>query len=100
MPSGFAVMLRKTLARRGMSLAALARASGCRHGHLSMVSRDCRRPSYAMAGRWADSLGLSGGERERFLLLASVTHAPTEARPALDALVLRHGPRYSRPPVR
>ena len=88
MPTAFGVYLRKLLRERGWTQNAFADKVGRSRGNLSNIIKG---EGYAVQeedmDRWADILGLSGYERERFLNLACITHIPQKFQGRFVAIV-------------
>lgn len=72
--------------RRGESLRAFAERAGAYVQHLSAIIHGDRKPPLEHVGKWADALGLRGAERERFVLLAELEHAPEGVRRYVEKL--------------
>ena len=70
--------LERLLAARSLSLRGFAARIGMSPGWVSRVKRLTLAPEHMEA--WADALELRGEERERFLVLAWLTHAPPFVR--------------------
>jgi hypothetical protein len=69
-------MLYRAIAEKGLSVSEFARLVKARQPNISEIRRGARRAPKAGITKWADVLGLKGEERERFLDLAALTHAP------------------------
>ena len=70
--------LERLLADRSLTLRGFAARIGMSPGWVSRVKRLTLAPEHMDA--WADALELHGEERERFLVLAWLTHAPPFVR--------------------
>lgn len=70
--------LEQLLAARSLSLRAFASRIGMSPGWVSRVKRLTLAPEHMEV--WADTLELKDDERERFLVLAWLTHAPPFVR--------------------
>jgi transcriptional regulator with XRE-family HTH domain len=69
-------MLYEAIARKGLTVSEFARLVKVRQPNISEIRRGARRAPRASIEKWADVLSLKGEERERFLDLAALTHAP------------------------
>ena len=72
--TAFGRNLEQLLAARSLSLRGFAERVGMSPGWVSRVKRLTIAAEHIEP--WADALGLQGTERERFVLLAWLTHAP------------------------
>ena len=85
MSDGFGDLLTALVARRGLTMAAFAARGGASASTLSRIRRGDRAPTAPQAARWADALGLQGGEREEFLASAALAQAPAAVRARVAA---------------
>lgn len=69
-------MLYECIKRSGRSVREFARQAKTHEPGLSEIRRGIRPAPLVKVEKWADMLGLTGAERERFLDLAAYTHAP------------------------
>jgi len=81
----FPTMLRAHRLQRGLTLAALAEASGLTLPHISNLEHSRRAPSPVHAEALAKALALRPAERRRWLALAGLAHVPPGLREALTA---------------
>jgi len=72
----FGVHLYGLLRQRGITLRAFAKSVGAVQPNITRIKQGRRPCPTEHAERWADELGLVGDERDRFLDLAALTHAP------------------------
>ena len=76
----FAEMFRKRTELCGKSRRELARALGYSAPAISQICTGRHKPPLDRMPAWAEALGLTGAEREEFLLLARLEHTPPELR--------------------
>jgi hypothetical protein len=83
----FGTLLKHHISASGRSLSAWARAVGITQGFASNLLAGRRTPPLGELETWADSLGLAGEERQRFIDLAAIAHCPHPAQARLVALL-------------
>jgi transcriptional regulator with XRE-family HTH domain len=76
----FGTYLTTILAEKGWSLREFARQSGAHQAALSLMNNGKRPVPLARVEAWADLLELTGRNRERFIDLAELSHAPERLR--------------------
>lgn len=99
-PAGtpFGRLLERLWSARGLCQHSFAQALGISPGVVQFIRVGRRRPPLHDLERWAEVLALAGQEREVFLLIGRLEHAPAEVRTWIralqadrEALVTRHG---------
>jgi transcriptional regulator with XRE-family HTH domain len=83
----FGQYVEQLLAARSLSLRSFAQRIGMSPGWVSRVKRLTIAPEHIEV--WADALELRGAERERFIVLAWLTHAPPFIREYVATLERR-----------
>jgi len=76
----FGSLLKHHIAASGRSLSAWARTVGITQGFASNLLAGRRTPPLRELESWADSLGIAGEERQRFIDLAAIAHLPATAQ--------------------
>jgi transcriptional regulator with XRE-family HTH domain len=85
----FAEMLTRLLAEKGLTQRALADAVGVSQSYVAQQTRGIGTFAADRIEGWADALRLKGRERERFRILALLTHCPEEIRAYVAKLETR-----------
>lgn len=80
MADSFGSYLTALLAEKHLSMREFARLAGINQSALSQMKLGKRTVPLARVETWADVLGLTGRNRERFLDLAETTHIPLRMR--------------------
>lgn len=82
----FTDVFRNSLGRAHLTHAALASIVGVTPGFVSQVATKRSKIPPESIGRWADALHLQGDDREQFVRLAFLAHAPEEVRQLVNDL--------------
>jgi len=76
----FGELLYCELKERGITLSAFARTVAYPQPNFSLIRKGVRPVPVDRVKGWADALGLAGPQREHFLDMAALTHAPERIR--------------------
>jgi transcriptional regulator with XRE-family HTH domain len=79
--TAFGKCLMDAILRNGISQRSFAERVGAVGPHVSQIVNGLRTPPLDRVAVWADALGITGQERQRFLDLAAIAHLPAEAQP-------------------
>lgn len=82
----FGELLRSHLDRRGLTLTAWAKQVACAHSLVSHITRGERTPPLDRMPAWADALKLQGKDRDQFMELAALAHAPARIHALVQEL--------------
>ena len=76
----FGEMLKRAMVEKSLTQRAFAEAVGISQSYVAQMLRGVGPFAADRIDGWADVLGLKGRERERFRILALLTHCPEEIR--------------------
>jgi transcriptional regulator with XRE-family HTH domain len=83
----FGNLLKAHISASGRSISEWARTVGITQGFASNLLAGRRTPPLRELEAWADSFGIAGDERQRFIDLAAIAHLPDTAQERLVALL-------------
>lgn len=86
----FGGFLAERIERAHLTRIAFAKAIGSSSGFMTDVIKGRRTPPLDRLDTWADVLGVTGAERQQFLLLAGLAHIPDQAVRDMVANQLTH----------
>src|SRR3954468_16926301 len=89
MRSVFGELLRHAIVSKNTSISGWAQRVGCTHGQISNIIAGRRSPPLDRLDQWCAELGLAEQARERFVVLACLTHAPDQVRTLVTGLEQR-----------
>lgn len=84
-PTPFGALLVRAIERSGETLTAFAAKVGVTPTLVSFIVYGKRTPTPDAMARWADVLGLAGGERQAFMAAAALEHVPDPLREYVQA---------------
>lgn len=80
MADAFGSLLAAHLTACSLGVRAFAREAKVVHSHVQRIMAGKRRPPLDALPTWADVLGLTGKDRDRFILAGQLTHCPEAVR--------------------